>query len=54
MNGDFDTLSSWGFENTSDPVVQFITQRLNAKHCPKGVVTGGCKHDWYNQGLRNL
>jgi type II secretory pathway pseudopilin PulG len=54
MNGDFSSISNWGFQNSTDPIVAYVTSKLNAKQCPKGTTTGGCNHNWVNSGASDL
>ncbi|MFM7390127.1 MAG: type II secretion system protein [Vampirovibrionales bacterium] len=52
MNGDFQNISSWGFQNTTDPSVQYFTSKLaGSTHCPKGITTPPCTHNRANSGL---
>jgi len=53
MKGEFDAISNWGIQNSTDPVVELITSKLNAKQCPKGITTGDYNHDWGNRGLED-
>ncbi len=49
MNGDFASISSWSVANTTDPIVQYFTQKLNASvQCPQGQFTFPCDHNWDN------
>ncbi|MFM7389310.1 MAG: type II secretion system protein [Vampirovibrionales bacterium] len=53
MNGDFQNISSWGAQNTTDPLVQYFSGKLaGATHCPKGTTTPPCNNfNWANMGL---
>ncbi|MFM7390412.1 MAG: hypothetical protein ACKO34_07305 [Vampirovibrionales bacterium] len=54
MNGDFQTFSNWGIQNTSDPSVQYFSSKLaGATHCPKGTTTTPCTHNWNNAGFNH-
>jgi type II secretory pathway pseudopilin PulG len=41
--GDFDAMTDFTVDETTDPIVQYFMTRLNfTQHCPKGTVTGLC------------
>ena len=49
MNGDFTAITNWSIANTTDPIVQYFTRKLNAsKQCPDGTLAAPCDHNWDN------
>jgi hypothetical protein len=48
LNGDFSNISNWDLLNSSSPIVQYFTQKLNARQCPRGTTNFPCDHSWAN------
>jgi hypothetical protein len=48
LNGDFSGISNFDVTLSTSPLVQYFTNKLNAKQCPAGSATSGlipdCKH----------
>jgi prepilin-type N-terminal cleavage/methylation domain-containing protein len=54
MNGDFTAITNWNIVNTTDPLVQYFTNKFNAKQCPRGTTTPPCDHNSLNAGVANV
>jgi hypothetical protein len=49
LNGDFEGMANFDVQSPTSPFVQYFTNRLNAKNCPKDTLTPPC-----NISLENL
>lgn len=53
LNGDFASMSTASVTNSTDPLVQYFTSKLNVLQCPMGKTTYPCNHNAQNYGVTN-
>ena len=55
LNGDFASMGgNVSITNSTDPLVQYFTSKLNALQCPLNNTTYPCNHDWANLGVNGV
>jgi hypothetical protein len=49
LTGDLSAITNLNTANPTDPLVQFFTNKLNAKQCVRGDNTAPCNFNWCNE-----
>ena len=48
LNGDFSAITNWDVLSPSSPLIQLLTNKLNARPCPRGENIAPCNFNWVN------
>jgi prepilin-type N-terminal cleavage/methylation domain-containing protein len=51
LSGDFANISNWDGLDSASPIVQYFTNKLNARQCPRVEKTYPCDHNSNNLGV---
>ncbi len=53
LNGDFANITNWDAFDSASPIVQYFTNKLNARQCPRTEKTFPCDHNTNNFGVND-